>query len=215
MTLSTVLRLASPWLLVTSCYCSTIVFNDAFEANSPNNEEPVSLSVDGQIITGDGGRISNFINGSPDSEKISFNISTNGMQFDDGAFFTVLREPDVEDRLGAISDVFVMRFTKDSPTYFVFFCSDPDTSQCESATVGGTDLTTVPGQGLPPNPYFENGQPQKVGTVFSTGDAYFIMSDVPEPGVMELVGFGLAVFALVTRRSCQTPRHNRQPLPPR
>jgi hypothetical protein len=66
---------------------------------------------------------------------------------------------------------------------------------------GATDLTTILRQGLPPNPYFEDGTLQYVGSIFNTAatvvDQFFIQSATPLPAALPLFATGLAGLGLL------------------
>ena len=155
--------------------------------------ESISVTVDGNPIA-NGGRISNLMfNG----ESVSFDISTLGVDFFSISGFTNLLEPaNADDPQGTVSDRFVVTTTEGATTYHVTLGSDPD---LPTIPPGATDLTTIPDQGLPPNPYYEDGTVQKVGTIFNLPgggtDTYFIQSApdataAPEPSSLTLLGLG-------------------------
>jgi hypothetical protein len=135
-------------------------------------------------ITGNGGRVSSF---ATLGEFISFNLTALGVA--QSANFTNLLDPaGSDDPVGTVSDRFTFVSGQVPSTTFVAFGSDPD---LPGIPAGATDATTIPAQGLPPNPYFENGLVQKVFTSFTpTGEAvdtFFIASEVPGP----IAGAGL------------------------
>jgi hypothetical protein len=180
-----------------SCNAAVIQFDDLSES--------VVVLVDGVRVTGNGGRISNF---NQVGESISFDITTAGNNFITTTSFTNLVDPPGgDDPPGTVSDRIVLTFVLDATTYHVAFGSDPD---LPNIPAGATDLTTVPQQGLPPNPYFENAAFQKVATVFSAPgvalDTYFVRSDtIPEPVSIMLVGAGL-ILGTIARRRIVHPR---------
>jgi hypothetical protein len=175
------ISLALPALVFsTLTHADVIVFNDLTES--------VSVSINGVPITGNGGRVSNF---ATSGEMISFDLTALNVSQAAVSDFTNLIEPaGSDDPVGTVSDRFVDQFGPVVPfaTYHVAFGSDPN---LPIIPAGATDATTIPLQGLPPNPYFENGLVQKVFTSFtSTGevvDTFFIASDVPGP----IAGAGL------------------------
>ena len=149
--------------------------------------ESVSVTINGVPITGNGGRVSNFLSV---GESISFDL-TNTTDFETTSLFTNLLEPGST----TVSDRFVDSFTGAQP-YHVAFGSDPD---LPAIPAGARDLTLIPEQGLPPNPYFENGTVQKVGTVFTAPgtalDTFFIQSDVDVPGPIAGASLPGLIFA--------------------
>jgi hypothetical protein len=178
------LTLLSPW----------VARADIF--NFLDSEESVSVTLNGDPITGDGGRISNF---SIDGEFVTFDVSFE-VAFGVSTFagFTKLVEPQGLAESLTVSDgfqIFVFAAPSGRGTYRVQFGSDPNLPFIQPEAI---DLTTIPGQGLPPNPYFENGTLQLVGTITFPSvapgpfvqDKFFIKSDlevVPGP----VVGAGL------------------------
>jgi hypothetical protein len=177
----------------TACNAAVIQFDDLTES--------LVVLVDGVRVTGNGGRISNF---NLVGESVSFDITTGGNNFITLTSFTNLVEPPGgDDPPGTVSDRIVLTFVLDTTTYHVAFGSDPDLPNIPAVA---TDLTTVPQQGLPPNPYFEDGTSRRVATVFSAPgialDTYFVRSDaVPEPVSLMLMGVGLILGSIAhTRR---------------
>jgi hypothetical protein len=163
--------------------------------------DTVSLTLNGNPVRGNGGRITNFTTG---GELISFDLTAMGVAQVAGSGFTNLVDQGPEDTKGTVSDRFVVTFGKPPfATYHVSFGSDPDLPAIPS---GAIDLTTSRIQGLPPNPYFEDGKQDLVGTSLKANgvkvDQFFIVSDVngvPETStwMMLLVGFvglGLAGY---------------------
>jgi hypothetical protein len=157
-------------------HADVIQFNDLTDS--------VSVTLNGVPITGNGGRVSNF---ATSGELISFDLTApNVLQLATAGFTNLLDPAGSDDPVGTVSDRFVEAFGPvPFTTYHVAFGSDPDLPAIPN---GAVDLTTIDVQGLPPNPYFENGLVQKVGSSFMQNgvvlDTFFIQSDVsvPKPG---------------------------------
>jgi len=166
--------------------------------------DTISVSLNGTPITGNGGRISNFTLG---TESVSFDLSWHGGSIGDtfALFTNLLDRANSDDPLNTVSDRIVLTFPPNVMTYHVAFGSD-DLNDLPAipTNIVTIDLTTVPEQGLPPNPYYENGDYQKIATVFfvfaSESDTFFARSDVPEPGSIILIGAGLVLVAIARRR---------------
>jgi hypothetical protein len=165
------LTLLSPW----------VARADTF--NFLDSGESVSVTINGVTITGNGGRVSNFLNV---GESVTFDLTfMTSLPPPTESGFTNLLEPGST----TVSDRFVLSLTAGSPTYHVAFGSDPD---LPAIPPGALDLTQVPQQGLPPNPYFEDGTLQLVATAFPgsrVADTFFVQSDVAVPG--PIAGAGL------------------------
>ena len=176
----------------TFCSADVFVFQDL--------NDVVSITDNGVLLTGNGGRVSNFI---LLGESISFDLTAPGvLQFANSGFTNLLDPATSDDPGGTVSDRFVEVFGPvPFTTYHVSIGSDPN---LPAIPAGANDLTTIPLQGLPPNPYFEDGTVQKVGSSFqSTGavlDTFFIQSDLtdlPEPRL--IVPIMLIVAGLIVR----------------
>jgi hypothetical protein len=157
--------------------------------NFLDSGESVSATINGAVITGNGGRVSDF---SSIGESISFDLSLASGDFITVSGFTDLLEPGSR----SVSDRFVYSFTSGALAYHVEFGSDPDLPAIPTNAI---DFTTIPEQGLPPNPYFENGRLQLVATAFlgSSTDRFFVQSDAtPLPAALPLFATGLGAFGL-------------------
>jgi hypothetical protein len=108
---------------------------------------------------------------------------------------------------GSVSDVLLYEVVNGQPSYQVTFGSAPDLPVIPPSAV---DLTTIGVQGLPADPYYENGAVQQVGTSFETdpvsgNDTFFIQSNAasasPEPGTIALIASGFAVIAIRRRKT--------------
>jgi hypothetical protein len=181
------------------CSADVFVFQDL--------NDIVTITDNGVLLTGNGGRVSNFV---ILGESISFDLTAPGVAQIAASGFTNLLDPaSSDDPGGTVSDRFVEVFGPiPFTTYHVAFGSDPNLPVIPA---GATDLTTIPAQGLPANPYFENGTVQKVGSSFQSSgvvlDTFFIQSDLtdlPEPRL--IVPIMLIVAGLIVRvaRSRQT-----------
>jgi hypothetical protein len=170
----------------------------------------ISVTDNGNPIM-DGGRISNLVFA---GESASFDVSVNPGAVASSAFTNLLEPANAELPQGTVSDRFVDSFSANSSTYHVTLGSYPDLPTIPS---GATDLTTIPVQGLPSNPYYEDGTVQLVGTAFFTApsgrnDTYFIQSDVglssvvPEPSTALVAAFGVVAFI-----AYGWSRHRRKP----
>jgi hypothetical protein len=181
------------------CNASVIVFQDLTDL--------VSITMDGQPVTGNGGRVTNFVKS---GESISFDLTAPGVSLLAFAGFTNLLDgPSSDDPVGTVSDRFVQMFAAPFAAVHIAFGSDPD---LPTIPPGAADLTMIPAQGLPSNPYYEDGTVQKVGTLFnsngSVSDTFFIqsdVSDVPEPGTSLLIGTSLALIVIARRKLAPIP----------
>ena len=196
-----IVLLTAPLLaLCTGARADVFVFQDLTET--------VSLTLNGNPVAGNGGRITNFMTS---GELISFDLTALGVAQKAGSGFTNLVDQGPEDKKGTVSDRLVVMFGNPPfPTYHVSFGSDPDLPAIPS---GAIDLTTVPDQGLHANPYPEIGKQELVGTTLKANgvkvDQFFITSDingVPEASTwtMLLIGFaglGLAGYRRARKRT--------------
>ncbi len=190
--MKTLLTLVTITLLIfcVSANASTVSFIEI-------TENDVSLWIDGARVTADGGRVSNLV---INNESISFDLTLFPGAFLNRIGYTNLLEPNSTE----VSDRLIWTVVNGLPTYHVQFGSDPELPDIPP---GAVDLTTFPEQGLPPNPYFEDGTLQYVGRAFGVGpngenDNFYIQSDVsdaPEPCSLLLLAAGLAGMASLKR----------------
>ena len=179
--------------LVLPAYCAGSVFR--FD----DLTDQISVTIDGVPIA-NGGRVSNLAFA---GESVSFDLLVNGTtNVLTQTLFTRLLEPPAGDgdSVGTNSDILLLSFVNNQPTYHVTFGSDPD---LPTVPPNARDLTTLPAQGLPPNPYYEDGTFQKMGTAFfsdNSEDTFFVRSDVPEPGSFALLAGGVSVLAVLRRK---------------
>ena len=194
--LRTCLKVCALGVVISALNCDASVLN-FFDLG-----ERISGTIDGNPIAS-GGRVSNL---QFDTESVSFDLSViTGGNFVTQTLFTRLLNPiGSEDQVNTVSDVLVISIVNGAPTYHVHIGSDP---QLPTIPEGALDLTTVPQQILPADPYYENGTSQLVGTVFfiapgGGNDTFFIQSDVgtPEPESVVFLGTGLALCALARRK---------------
>ena len=178
--------------LAGNCNASVIQFDDF--------DEQLSVTIDGVPIA-NGGRVSNLTFA---GESVSFDLTLSFVRFGTISGFTQLLDPvGSDDPTGTVSDVLVLSFVRGNSTYHISFGSDPD---LPAIPVGSFDLTTIPQQGLPPNPYYEDGTFQLAGTSFLDDiiDTFYVRSDVanavPEPSSIALLMMGLGALATGRRR---------------
>jgi hypothetical protein len=156
------------------------------------------VTINGTTITGNGGLVTNY---SQIGEAINFTFQSSipvaGTSVISG--FTNLTEPGSS----TVSDRIVLTLTGGSDLIGVQFGSDANLPVIPS---GAVDLTTIAAQGLPSNPYHEDGTLQLVATFFSTingvstpVDRYFIQSGVatPLPAALPLFATGLGGLGLL------------------
>jgi hypothetical protein len=176
-------------------HADTIQLNDLGES--------VSVTLNGTPITGNGGRISNFILA---GESVSFDISTNGNNFINTTRFTNLLDPlTSDDPVGTVSDRLLQTTILGAATYHIVMGSDP---ALPAIPPGAEDLAPILGL---PSPYFENGTPQLVDTIFNSNgtvlDTFFIQSDVPEPSsTVPIILIGTGLVLRLARRKNRQPR---------
>lgn len=169
--------------------CQATVINYV-EANNS-----ASITIDGVSITGNGGNVSNF---SQSGELINFDFYQL-CSFCSGTGYTNLIDPGTS----AVSDAFY--FSVNDSTIHVAFGSAPD---LPAIPAGAIDLTTIPVQGLPSNPYYEDGTLQYVGTAFypdSSNNITFnmqstVQSTVPEPATLSLICLGIVGIGALRKR---------------
>ena len=176
---------------ISTSNASDIKFNDL--------QDTISVTVDGTPLTG--GNISWITNFNLNGENVSFDVSTDGNNFQSKTGYTTLWET-VSGGGGVESDRIVITSTLGAATYHVEFGSDPSLPAIPG---GAIDLTTLASQGLPNGPILETGDYQKLATVFNANgsvlDTYYAVSDVPIPAAIWLSGSALAgLFGFARRR---------------
>ncbi|MFO1430909.1 MAG: PEP-CTERM sorting domain-containing protein [Candidatus Competibacteraceae bacterium] len=128
------------------------------------------------------------------NESVSFDVDVYTNHYSTITGYTNLLEAS-----GDVSDRIVLSFVQGALTYHVDFGSDPELPAIPS---GAIDLSSLPSQGLP-SPYYENGDWQKVATIFNDDgtvfDTYYVRSDIPEPSALALFSVGL-LGAMLRRR---------------
>jgi hypothetical protein len=133
------------WLVVSAfaaaacCNADVIVFDDV--------DNTLSVTLNGVPATGNGGRVTDFyLSGGFVSFDLSLGFFTN---YETLSAFTNLIDPSS----GDVSDRFVYEFVNLAPVYSVQFGLNPT---LPIIPPGAEDLTKIPEQGLPPDPYYEN-----------------------------------------------------------
>jgi len=150
------------------CNADVIVFDDV--------DNVLSVTLNGVPVTGNGGRVTDFyLSGGFVSFDLSLGFFTDYTTL---SAFTNLIDPSS----GDVSDRFVYEFVNLSSVYSVQFGLNPTLPVIPP---GAEDLTTIPVQGLPPDPYYlQPGAPQLVGTAFllyMSPDTFYAQTEVPEP----------------------------------
>jgi hypothetical protein len=189
------------------CNAATIKFDDLTDG--------ILVYLDGTLITGDQGRISNFkIVG----ELVTFDLALiTPATVPETAYTDLLNRTTGDDPQDTVSDRFI--FASKGGIAHITFGSDSDIAGLPpglpAIPIGATDATTIPAQDLPPNPYYENGAYQQVFTIFQEGppiieeDTFFARSDAPEPSTFVVWSLMAGIFAiggLYTRVKESTPK---------
>jgi hypothetical protein len=172
---------------------------------------PLQVFLDGALITGNGGQISNWTN--PDSESVFFTFTSVANAYQSHVYYT----PIYKDAGNTISDLFVMGFTNNSP-YINFGYYSSGSTHFPTIDYGfWTNLADVQwqrDQGLSTH-VIENGTYQLVGTLYSNAEPWQVFNvragtcsvaggctDGPEPATLSMfLGAGLVLAGFGFRRA--------------
>ena len=172
---------------------------------------PIQVLLDGSLITGNGGQISNWT--TPDSESVFFTLQGYADAYQSHVYYT----PIYEDAGNTISDLFVMQLTATSPfVNFGFYSSGRThfpTIDYNFWTSFG-DVQWQRDQGLSTH-VIENGTYELVGTLYSNAgpwESFYVRSGTcpdaggcavePEPATLSMfLGAGLLLAGFGIRRA--------------